>query len=144
LTVLIDENVVDRLSVETCIMFNRRTILILLALLVLASIVGCGGGTQTTVTPNAGGPGGGATGSAALTWDAPTTNVDGTPITALAGYKIYYGTKSGVYTGVIDAGSSTSFAFNNLAPGTYYFVVTAYDSLGTESDYSNEASKVIL
>ena len=27
-----------------------------------------------------------------LSWDPPTTNADGTPLTDLAGYKVYYGT----------------------------------------------------
>jgi hypothetical protein len=31
-------------------------------------------------------------GQATLSWDPPTTNVDGTPLTDLAGYKVYYGT----------------------------------------------------
>ncbi len=35
-----------------------------------------------------------AGGSAILTWDAPTTNTDKTPLTDLAGYKIYYWSSS--------------------------------------------------
>jgi hypothetical protein len=31
----------------------------------------------------------------------------------------------------------------NLLPGKYYFVVTAYDASGNESGYSNEASIAI-
>ena len=106
----------------------------------MASVVGCGGGGQTTITSSAGGP----TGSATLAWDAPTTNVDGTPIAGLAGFKIYYGTASGTYTGIVDVGSVTNYAINNLAVGTYYFSVTAYDSVGSESDFSNEVSKTVL
>ncbi len=34
-------------------------------------------------------------GTITLAWDAPTTNTDGTPLTDLAGYKIYYGPTSG-------------------------------------------------
>jgi len=34
-------------------------------------------------------------GSALLSWNAPSTNEDGTPLTDLAGYKIYYGTATG-------------------------------------------------
>ena len=37
-------------------------------------------------------------GTATLTWDPPTTNVDATPLTDLGGYKLYYGTASGNYT----------------------------------------------
>src|SRR3972149_5909585 len=71
-------------------------------------------------------------GEAILTWDPPTTNTDGTPLTDLAGYKIHYGTTSGNYTTVIDVGNVTT-----------YFATTAYDSSGNESGYSNEVSKTI-
>src|SRR4030067_1427045 len=36
-----------------------------------------------------------------LTWDAPTTNTDGSPLTDLAGYKIYYGDSSGQYSSTV-------------------------------------------
>jgi uncharacterized protein YjdB len=83
------------------------------------------------------------TGDATLAWNAPTTHVDGTPLTDLAGYKIYYGTASGSYTTVIDVGNVTTSVVGNLTSGTYYFAVTAYDVYGSESGYSNEGSKVI-
>src|SRR5580698_8272340 len=37
-------------------------------------------------------PAGPATGSATLSWTVPTENTNGTPLTNLAGYHIYYGT----------------------------------------------------
>jgi hypothetical protein len=80
--------------------------------------------------------------SSQLVWDAPTTNPDGTPLNGtLAGYKVYYGTASGNYTMVIDAGNVTSYDVSGLAAGTYYFVVTAYDTVGSESPYSNEVMR---
>ncbi len=81
--------------------------------------------------------------SAILSWNAPTTNTDGTALTDLAGYKIYYGTASGNYTTTINVGNVTTYTINNLAPGTYYFAATAVNSAGNESGYSNEASKTI-
>lgn len=102
-------------------------------LFILLSIFGCGGC----------GSGGGSSNSATLTWDAPTTNADGTPLTDLAGYKVYYGISSGNYTVSIDVGNVTTYKIDDLSPGTYYFAVTAYDTSGNESDYSNEVSKVI-
>lgn len=84
------------------------------------------------------------TGSATLSWDVPTTNTDGTPLTNLAGYKIYYGTSSGNYTKIIDVGNVTTYVINNLAPGTYYFTTSAYDTSGIESGYSNEVSKTLF
>jgi hypothetical protein len=81
--------------------------------------------------------------SVSLAWDAPTTNTDGTPLTDLAGYKLHYGASPDVYSTTVTLGNSTSYVLNNLAPGTYYFVVTAVNSAGIESTFSNEAWKTI-
>jgi len=81
-------------------------------------------------------------GQATLSWDPPTTNADGTPLTDLEGYKVYYGTLSGNYSQNIDAGNVTTYTAN-LSDGTYYFAVTAYDTSRNESDYSNEVNKTI-
>lgn len=83
-------------------------------------------------------------GDATLSWDAPTTNEDGTPLTDLSGYKIYYGTSSGNYSQSIDVGNITTYTVGNLTEGvTYFFVATAYDTSANESNYSNEVSKTI-
>jgi outer membrane biosynthesis protein TonB len=59
----------------------------------------------------------------------------------LAGYRIHKGTSSGVYTQIFDAGNVTTDTISNLTAGpTYYFVVSAYDTAGAESAYSNEIS----
>jgi hypothetical protein len=81
--------------------------------------------------------------SAILTWDAPTTNVDGTPLTDLAGYKVYHGTAPRAYGSPIDAKLVTTYTFIGLGEGTHYFAVTAYDLAGNESPFSNEVSKAI-
>ena len=91
---------------------------------------------------------------ATLTWDEPTTNVDGTPLTDLAGYKLYYGISSGTYTTTIDVGrplscgtfpsiNSCMYTITGLPSGTHYFVATAYDIGTNESGYSNEVNKTI-
>ena len=83
-------------------------------------------------------------GTITLAWDAPTTNTDGTPLTDLAGYKIYYGPTSGSYTNTLDVGNVTTSVVNNLTDGlTYYFTVSAYNSAGVESSFSNEVSKTL-
>ena len=83
-------------------------------------------------------------GQATLSWVAPSINEDGTPLTDLAGYKIYYGTASGNYTNNVDAGNVTTYAFTNLTDGkTFYFVATAYNAAKSESKYSNEITKTI-
>ncbi|MBI5193293.1 MAG: fibronectin type III domain-containing protein [Nitrospirae bacterium] len=87
----------------------------------------------------------GSSNSAALSWEPPTTNVDGTELTDLAGFKIYYGKTSGTYSEVIDINNSiaTEHTIEGLAEGTYYFATTAYDTTGNESYYSNEVIKTI-
>jgi hypothetical protein len=84
-------------------------------------------------------------GSATLSWVPPTLRIDGTPLTNLAGYHIYYGTTAGSYTSVISVANPglTSYVITSLPPGTYYFAATAYDSSGMESAYSTPASKTI-
>lgn len=72
--------------------------------------------------------------NADLTWNANTE-------TDLAGYKIYYGTSSRSYGAPIDVGNQTSYTVTGLNTQTYYFAVTAYNSLGSESGYSIEVSK---
>jgi hypothetical protein len=86
-----------------------------------------------------------ALGSATLSWDAPTTNDDGSPLTNLAGFRVRWGQSSGNYSSsqtIMNPGLTT-YVIENLANGTHYFVVTAINSTDMESDYSNEASKTI-
>jgi hypothetical protein len=64
-------------------------------------------------------------------------------LTDLGGYKVYYGTSSGNYTVLKNVGNVTTYKVGNLSSGLYYFAVTAYDTSGNESDYSNEVSKTI-
>ncbi|MBI4586768.1 MAG: hypothetical protein HY717_22365 [Planctomycetes bacterium] len=80
---------------------------------------------------------------AALTWSAPAVNADGTPVTDLAGFKVYMGTQSGVYTAAVDVGQVTQHTVTSLAPGTTFFSVTAYDLSSNESAFSAEVSKTI-
>jgi hypothetical protein len=83
--------------------------------------------------------------AATLSWTAPTQNTDGTALSSLAGYRIYYGTSSTALTQVIDVRSAgiTTYVLENLAPSTYYFAVRAYDSAGAESTNSNVVSKIV-
>jgi hypothetical protein len=76
--------------------------------------------------------------SVSLSWEAPTTNSDGSSLDDLSGYKIYYGTSSGNYSQSIDVGDSTSASISSLSSGTWCFAVTAYDTSGNESSYSDE------
>jgi hypothetical protein len=88
------------------------------------------------------------------TWTAPTTNTDGTPLTDLASYLLYYGTSTSPCPGsssvqVASPTSSpgpsqtTSFRLTGLTTGTLYNVaVTAVDALGNQSACSSVASAV--
>jgi hypothetical protein len=86
-----------------------------------------------------------ANGTATITWVPPTTNTDGSALTDLAGYAIYYGTNSTALTQEVSIPSPglTTFIVSNLAPGTYYFAMTAVNSSSIESDQSGIASKAL-
>jgi hypothetical protein len=86
-----------------------------------------------------------AAGSVTLSWQPPSENDDGTPLSDLAGYKVYWGTSQGNYTNSIAVTNAgiTSYVVEQLTPATWYFVTTAINSNGVESDYSNVASKTI-
>jgi hypothetical protein len=76
-----------------------------------------------------------------LSWDA-------SPSESVAGYRVYFGTAPGHYLQSrgegVDAGAAVAWALHGLLPGTtYYFAVTAYGADGSESAFSNEASKQI-
>lgn len=85
-------------------------------------------------------------GSATLSWTAPTQNTDGTPATDLAGFKFYYGnTSGGPYPNEVDLQdpAATTYVIDNLVAGDYFFVATAYNTAGVESDRTNEVTKTI-
>lgn len=86
-----------------------------------------------------------ATGAATVSWAIPTLRTDGSPLTNLAGFRVYYGTTPGALTTRMDITNPTvsSAVVNNLTSGTWYFAVTAVDSTGVESAQSNPASKTI-
>lgn len=83
--------------------------------------------------------------SVTLSWMPPTTRVDGSSLSNLAGYRIGYGTRAGSYPNMITLSNPglTSYVLENLSPGTYHFVIVAIDADGLESSLSNPASKVI-
>jgi hypothetical protein len=82
----------------------------------------------------------------AFSWEAPLWPLDCSSMNAVVGYRVYYGTAPGTFAGSVDVGNTTSVALATLSsavpgPGSYYLVVTAYDSAGLESAYSNEVLK---
>jgi len=118
------------------------------ALLIAATLAGCGGGGGSSDagqgTAEAPGPVV-SSGSIRLGWDAPQVRADGSPLTDLAGYRIYYGTASGSYSQVIsiNGASTTSYTIENLPAGSYYLVLKAVDASSNESAATAELSKTI-
>lgn len=78
-----------------------------------------------------------------LRWRAPTKNVDGSTLSDLNGFKVYWGAESGQYEGSHRVGSKPRGWLVDLPSGSYFFVVTAVDSDGNESAYSNEVERYI-
>jgi hypothetical protein len=77
-----------------------------------------------------------------LSWTAPTTNANDTPLHDLDGYKIYYyqtenslGAKDRMRINVTK--NVTSIIMYNLSSGKWCFQVTAYDTSDNESEFSN-------
>ena len=87
----------------------------------------------------------GAPGTVTLSWVAPTDNTNGTPLTDLAGYHIHYGTTPDSLTKSIDltGTGTTEYEVSGLTAGTYYFSISAYTTMGTESAESTVANKTI-
>ena len=85
-------------------------------------------------------------GTATLSWIPPTQRADGTPLTNLAGFRIYYGRMSQIYDYQIEIENPgvTTYLVEGLEPGDWYFAAAAYDSNGVRSDYSIEVTKSIL
>jgi hypothetical protein len=81
----------------------------------------------------------------ALDWHPPTENTDGSAITNLKGYKLHYGKQSQTYTDaiVIDNPGVLSYVVDDLPKGKYYFALTAFNSSGAESDFSNEITHTV-
>jgi hypothetical protein len=86
-----------------------------------------------------------ATSSLTLSWDAPTVNTDGSSLSNLKGYKVYYGVKSGSYGAVVDVPnpSLTTYVVQDLSAGTYYFALAAYNTQGVESSLTPELSVAV-
>jgi len=83
----------------------------------------------------------GATGSLTVRWTPPTQNTDGSTLTDLAGYRIYYGTAATDLsrTATVSNPGLVAYVLDGLTAGTWYVAMTAY-SPGGESDRTATAS----
>lgn len=84
------------------------------------------------------------TGTSMLAWTPPTTNTDGSPLTNLSGYRVYWGLSATSFSSSASIGDPnlTAWIVEGLTPGTWFFAVTALAG-GAESAFSNVASKTI-
>ncbi len=84
-------------------------------------------------------------GNVTLTWVPPTQNTDGSVLSNLAGYRLYYGISADALTQTVQLNTIglTTYVVENLSPATYYFAVTAVTLSGIESDRSTITSAVI-
>jgi len=102
-------------------------------------------GASPTTAQSAASNGSGNT-SATLSWEAPTTNTNGTALTNLAGYRIYYGSSATDLSQKVQLNGVgvQTYVFDNLQAGTWYFAVMAVTSAGVESALSNKVSTTIM
>lgn len=120
----------------------------MLAIVVLA---GCNQGSNTGSTgaaasgSSAPSSASASTGSATLSWEAPTTDTNGAPLTNLSGYRIYYGPSAGNLSQTIQLAGvgMQTYVIDNLGAGTWFFAIQAVTSTGMESALSDVVSKTI-
>ena len=112
----------------------------LIALLLTAQLVACGGGDSDSTSEV-------VLSSATIAWTAPVARANGAPLSLadIEGYRIYYGTSEGDYPNRIDVndGTAVQLTLNQLPLGTYYFVMTTYDVAGRESVFSPVVIKTV-
>jgi len=86
-----------------------------------------------------------ALGAATLSWNPPTENSDGSALTDLAGYRIYYGLSSAApgQTIIVNNPGLTRYVVENLSPAIWHFTMTSVNSNGVESTRSPTVSKTI-
>ena len=84
-------------------------------------------------------------GVATLDWMPPTQNSDGTVLTNLAGYTVYYGTSPSDLSQTVKVSNPglASYTVTGLTSGTWYFAVTSYSADGVESTRTSTVSTTI-
>jgi Putative Ig domain len=86
-------------------------------------------------------------GSATVKWVAPTENSNGTALTNLAGFTVYYGTDASTLSQAqsvqVANPAALSYTVTGLASGTWYFAVASYTTSGQASTLSAVSSKTI-
>ena len=85
--------------------------------------------------------------SATLSWAAPVTREDGSPLpfSEIGGYKVYAGTNEADLDLLVNLSDPEALEYEvtDLSPGTHYFAVTVYNTEDNESDFSDVVNKAI-
>jgi hypothetical protein len=112
-----------------------------LPVLFSVAAIGCTDGGSAPADP----PAGGFSGTATLEWSRPSSNEDGSALTDLAGFKVYYGREAYTLEQVVDVrGATVSKAeIQGLGHGTWYFAIASYNTEGVESARSGVVSTTL-
>jgi hypothetical protein len=99
----------------------------------------------TTVAVNPPPPVSTVNGVVTLDWQPPTENSDGSVLTNLAGYTVYYGTSADNLSKSVKVTNPglTAYSVTGLTSGTWYFAVTSYSADGVESTPTKTVSTKI-
>jgi hypothetical protein len=94
--------------------------------------------TSSSSSSSSGGTSGSATENVTLSWSAPTENTNGSALTNLSGYIIYYGTSASAMTQTIDINTvgMLTYVVGDLSAGNWYFQIVAVNAAGVESSPS--------
>ena len=115
--------------------YNFSRLGYLLALILVLPLVACSGGDGGSSSSS-------SSSSAKLSWVAPSAREDNSVLilSDIAGFRIYYGARSGDYSNTVDIKdhTATQAVLAGLPSGTYFIAVTTVDVDGRESLYSAE------
>ncbi len=116
------------------------------ALAISMILAGCGGSTESGGSvSDASSLSSSTADSVTLSWSAPTENTNGSALTNLTGYIIYYGTSASAMTQTIDINTvgMLTYVVDNLSAGTWYFQIVAVNAAGVQSNPSVTVSASI-
>jgi len=84
--------------------------------------------------------------SITINWQPPTLNTNGTPLTDLAGYKIYMQLAGlgAPHTVIVSDPTASSFTVQGLLPGMYNIAMTAFNAANQESTLVYYPASVLL
>jgi len=118
---------------------------ILGALTISMILAGCGGSTESggsvsdaSTSSSSRTASSASADSVTLSWSAPTENTNGSALTNLSGYVIYYGTSPSAMTQTIDINTvgMLTYVVDNLSAGSWYFQIVAVNAAGVQSSPS--------